>query len=105
MEAISNKRKRGSRSSKRVMRKNKESIVEAVAPYSDQEEESLVTVPTIASASPPKSPKKRTKASAWRKKYACPHCKRRFLTRGNLKNHTRIHKKDKPFQCVICKVS
>jgi len=37
-----------------------------------------------------------------RKKYCCPHCTRRFLTRGNVKNHMRIHSRDKPFQCPIC---
>jgi len=37
-----------------------------------------------------------------RKKYCCPHCNRRFLTRGNVKNHMRIHSRDKPFQCPIC---
>ena len=40
-----------------------------------------------------------------RKKYVCPHCSRRFLTRGNIKNHLRTHNKDKPFQCSICQVS
>ena len=40
-----------------------------------------------------------------RKKYCCPHCTRRFLTRGNVKNHMRIHSRDKPFQCPICQVS
>ena len=39
-----------------------------------------------------------------RKKYVCPHCSRRFLTRGNIKNHLRIHSKDKPFQCPLCQV-
>ena len=39
-----------------------------------------------------------------RKKYVCPHCNRRFLTRGNIKNHLRIHSKDKPFQCPLCQV-
>jgi len=37
-----------------------------------------------------------------RKKYCCPHCNRRFLTRGNVKNHMRIHARDKPFQCILC---
>lgn len=40
-----------------------------------------------------------------RKKYVCPHCNRRFLTRGNVKNHLRIHNRDKPFQCPVCQVS
>jgi len=40
-----------------------------------------------------------------RKKYCCPHCNRRFLTRGNVKNHMRIHSRDKPFQCPICQVN
>lgn len=39
-----------------------------------------------------------------RKKYVCPHCNRRFLTRGNVKNHLRIHSRDKPFQCPVCQV-
>jgi hypothetical protein len=34
-----------------------------------------------------------------------PHCNRRFLTRGNIKNHLRIHSRDKPFHCPICQVS
>ena len=40
-----------------------------------------------------------------RKKYCCPHCNRRFLTRGNVKNHMRIHARDKPFQCALCQVT
>lgn len=39
-----------------------------------------------------------------RKKYVCPHCNRRFLTRGNIKNHLRTHSKEKPFQCPVCQV-
>lgn len=40
-----------------------------------------------------------------RKKYLCTHCNRRFLTRGNVKNHLRTHSRDKPFQCPVCQVS
>ena len=39
-----------------------------------------------------------------RKKYCCPFCSRRFLTRGNVKNHMRIHSREKAYQCKICRV-
>lgn len=50
---------------------------------------------------------KRARASPARltkKKFVCPFCQRRFLTRGNIKNHIRIHTRDKPFHCPLCKV-
>lgn len=66
-----------------------------------------LTVPPVSVAALKKLAPKRAKPSSKfaRKKYACPHCNRRFLTRGNIKNHLRIHSRDKPFNCPICQVS
>ncbi|KAI9561134.1 hypothetical protein GHT06_012090 [Daphnia sinensis] len=72
---------------------------------SKQPDEPLsLTVPPVSVATLKKLAPKKTKPSSKfaRKKYACPHCSRRFLTRGNIKNHLRIHSRDKPFQCPVC---
>lgn len=72
---------------------------------SKQPDEPLsLTVPPVSVAALKKLAPKKTKPSSKfaRKKYACPHCSRRFLTRGNIKNHLRIHSRDKPFQCPVC---
>lgn len=39
------------------------------------------------------------------KKYVCPYCQRRFLTKGNIKNHIKIHTKERPYRCDLCNVS
>jgi hypothetical protein len=71
------------------------------------EEPRTLTVAPVSVATLKKLAPKRAKPSSKfaRKKYVCPHCNRRFLTRGNIKNHLRIHSRDKPFQCSICQVS
>ncbi|XP_046461484.1 zinc finger protein 62 homolog [Daphnia pulex] len=68
------------------------------------EEPRTLTVAPVSVATLKKLAPKRAKPSSKfaRKKYVCPHCNRRFLTRGNIKNHLRIHSRDKPFQCSIC---
>jgi len=72
-----------------------------------KEEPRTLTVATVSVAALKKlAPKKAKPSSKFaRKKYVCPHCNRRFLTRGNIKNHLRIHSRDKPFKCLICQVS
>lgn len=61
-----------------------------------------LNVPVITKKLPAKRAKHSSKFA--RKKYVCPHCSRRFLTRGNVKNHMRSHSRDKPFQCPVCQV-
>ena len=71
------------------------------------EEPRMLTVAPVSVAALKKLAPKRGKPPSKfaRKKYVCPHCNRRFLTRGNIKNHLRIHSRDKPFHCPICQVS
>ena len=93
MPSVVVKRKRGGRTMKRLQR------VKVQVP----DERTAVIVPGVLKKLTPKKAKATSKFS--RKKYVCPHCNRRFLTRGNVKNHMRIHSRDKPFQCPICQVS
>jgi uncharacterized Zn-finger protein len=71
-----------------------------------EEPRTLTVAPVSVAALKKLAPKRAKPTSKFaRKKYVCPHCNRRFLTRGNIKNHLRIHSRDKPFQCPICQVS
>lgn len=71
-----------------------------------QPETHVHPISAIPSAVLKKLATKRAKTSSKfaRKKYVCPHCNRRFLTRGNVKNHMRTHSRDKPFECPVCQV-
>mmetsp|Transcript_35228 Transcript_35228/g.65269 ORF Transcript_35228/g.65269 Transcript_35228/m.65269 type:complete len:352 (-) Transcript_35228:999-2054(-) len=36
------------------------------------------------------------------KRFACPHCMKRFMQKSNMIAHTRIHTGERPFKCNIC---
>mmetsp|Transcript_10039 Transcript_10039/g.19288 ORF Transcript_10039/g.19288 Transcript_10039/m.19288 type:complete len:166 (-) Transcript_10039:297-794(-) len=36
------------------------------------------------------------------KRFACPHCKKRFMQKSNMIAHTRIHTGERPFKCTVC---